>query len=175
MASFAGRILGALRLDAATFEDVERDAAALPQAIGIVIAASLAAGVGLSTAPTLAATAAAIVAAFAGWLSWASLVLYLGGRLFPEDDTRVDIGQLVRTIGFSAAPGVFLVLVALPWRRPLIFGVVFLWMLAAMVVAVRQALDFRSAWRAIGVCLAGATLTVLAVLAIGFSWGPRVS
>jgi hypothetical protein len=175
MASFSRRVLGALRLDAATFEDVEGDARALPQAIGIVIAASLAAGVGLSPSPTPAATAIAVLAALVGWLSWASLVLYLGGRLFPEDGTHVDLGQLVRTIGFSAAPAIFLALVALPWLRLLTFGVVALWMLASMVVAVRQALDFRSSWRALGVCLAGAALTLLAVLAIGFGWGPRVS
>jgi hypothetical protein len=175
MASFSRRVLGALRLDAATFEDVEADTRALPQAVGVVVVASVAAGVGLTPAPTMGATALAILATLVGWLSWASLVFYLGGRLFPEDETRVDIGQLLRTIGFSAAPGVFLVLVALPWLRPVTFTVVALWMLGSMVVAVRQALDFRSSWRALGVCLAGAALTIMAALVIGFGWGPRVS
>jgi hypothetical protein len=175
MASFIHRIVGALRLDAATYEEVEADPRALPQAALVVIAASVAAGAGLSPAPTPPAMAAAILACLAGWLSWAALVFYLGGQLFPEAETRVDYGQLARTIGFSAAPGVGFVLLMLPWLQPIVFTAVLLWMLAAMVVAVRQALDFRSTWRALVLCIVGALLTGLAALALGVAFGPRVS
>ena len=34
-------------------------------------------------------------------------------------------------------------------------------MLVAMVVAVRQALDYRSTWRAVGVCLVGWVLSIV--------------
>ena len=48
-----------------------------------------------------------------------------------------------------------------------------LWMLAAMVVAVRQALDYESTGRAIGVCVVGflvyvVTAGVLVGLLVGF-------
>jgi hypothetical protein len=175
MANFIRRVAGAMRLDAATFEEVEADTRALPQAALVVFAASVGAGVGLSPAPTSPAMAAAILACFMGWLSWAAVVFYLGGQLFPAAETRVDYGQLARTIGFSAAPGVGFLLLMLPWLRPIVFAAVLLWMLAAMVVAVRQALDFRSTWRAFVLCLVGALLTSLAALALGVTFGPRVS
>ena len=40
------RLIGAAALDAAIYEEVESDSAALPQAFAIVIASSLAAGIG---------------------------------------------------------------------------------------------------------------------------------
>jgi hypothetical protein len=33
--------------------------------------------------------------------------------------------------------------------------IVGIWMLVAMVIAVRQALDYKSTWRAVGVCVIG--------------------
>jgi hypothetical protein len=41
-----------------------------------------------------------------------------------------------------------------------------IWMLASMVVAVRQALDYTSTWRAVGVCIIGwlALIIITAVL-----------
>jgi hypothetical protein len=175
MTSFLRRVLGAMRLDAGTFEEIEADTSALPQAVLVVISSSVAAGIGLAPSLTPGAILVAIAASLVGWLAWASVVNYLGGGLFPEAPTQVDLGQLARTIGFSAAPGVFLWTVALPWRRTLVFAVIASWMLASMVVAVRQALDFRSFWRALAVCLGGAALTLLAALAIGILWAPRVS
>jgi hypothetical protein len=175
MTSFSRRVLGVMRLDAATFEEIEADTSALPQAVLVVIASSVSAGIGLAPSLTPRTILLTVVWSLVGWLAWASLVNYLGGGLFPDDPTRVDLGQLARTIGFSAAPGVFLWSVALPWRRTWVFAVITTWMLASMVVAVRQALDFRSVWRALAVCLGGAVLALMAALAIGVLWGPRVS
>jgi hypothetical protein len=141
----------------------------------VVILSSVAAGVGLAPSLSPGAILVTILAALLAWLAWASLVNYLGGGLFPEEGTQVDLGQLTRTIGFSAAPGVFLWTVALPWQRPWVFAAVASWMLASMLVAVRQALDFRSPWRALAVCLGGAALALLAAIALSLLWAPRVS
>ena len=176
MIDFARRVLGAMRLDPATFEEVEADPKALPQAGVVVLAFSIAAGIGLAgTASTPRVLIVAIVASFTGWISWASLVYYLGTHVFPEAQTRADIGQLARTIGFSAAPGLFLALLVIPVVRGLTFAAVSLWMLAAMVIAVRQALDFTGTARAVAVCLAGWILAVLIALVVGFAFGPSVS
>lgn len=59
---------------------------------------------------------------------------------------------MLRTIGFSSAPGLIRVLGIIPGLRPLLFLVAGIWMLVAMVIAVRQALDYTSTWRALGVC-----------------------
>jgi hypothetical protein len=151
--TFGARLAGALRLDPAAFEAAEADPQANLQAAAVVVAFAAAAGLALAgpDSPALS-LAVAIAGALAAWLSWATLVCYLGLRVFAEPQTRADVGQLARTVGFSAAPGVFLALLAIPQPRPVrlaLFAAVCLWMLAAMVVAVRQALDFRHTGRAI--------------------------
>jgi hypothetical protein len=72
----------------------------------------------------------------------------------------VDVGQLLRTLGFSAAPGLLFVAGLWPPFATPVFTLVPLWMLATMVVAVRQALDYTSTARAVAVCLVGWALTI---------------
>ena len=55
------------------------------------------------------------------------------------------------TSGFAQSPGVFRVLGVVPVVGGIIFLVASVWMLVAMVIAVRQALDYTSTWRAFGV------------------------
>jgi hypothetical protein len=55
------------------------------------------------------------------------------------------------------------------------FAVISLWMLASMVVAVRQALDFTHLSRAVAVCLAGWAVVALLALAMWIAFGPSVS
>jgi hypothetical protein len=69
---------------------------------------------------------------------------------------------LLRTLGFSSAPGVFNVLTLVPIFGSLVAFLVDIWMLVAMVVAVRQALDYRSTWRAVAVCMTGFVVYVMA-------------
>ena len=57
------------------------------------------------------------------------------------------------------------------WR----FALTTLWMLIAMIVAVRQALDYRSTARAIGVCTLGLVFAVIIAFAFGMFFGPAVS
>jgi len=174
--TLARRFYGSLRLDVATCEDVEADPSALPQALAIVLAFGAAAAIGLAgPAPHVGTVLAAGAASLAGWLSWAAIVSYLGVHVFPEPQTRSDIGELTRTLGFSVTPGLFLVLLAVPVARPVTFAIVSVWMLAAMIVAVRQALDFTHTTRAVAVCVAGWALVAALALAAGFVFGSRVS
>ena len=174
--TLARRFYGSLVLDAAAYEDVEADSSASPQALAIVLAFGAAAAIGFAgPAPQVSVVAVAALASLAGWLSWAAVVAYLGTRVFPEPQTRSDVGELMRTLGFSLAPGLFLVLVAVPFAPPVTLVVVFVWMFAAMIVAVRQALDFTHTMRAIGVCVAAWALVAALALAAGFVFGSRVS
>jgi hypothetical protein len=86
---------------------------------------------------------------------WALLAYAIGVHLLPEPQTRSTLGEMLRTTGFAAAPGVFRILTIIPLFGALIAIVVAIWMLLAMVIAVRQALDYRSTLRAIGVCFIG--------------------
>ena len=174
--TLARRFYGSLVLDAATYEDVEADPSAWPQALAIVLAFSAAAAIGLTgAAPRAGVVVAAALASLAAWLSWAAIVGYLGTRVFPEPQTHSDVGELTRTLGFSLTPGLFLVLLAVPFAPPVTLVVVFVWMFAAMIVAVRHALDFTHTTRAVGVCVVGWTLVAALVLAAGFVFGSRVS
>jgi hypothetical protein len=176
-ANFTHRLIGAAALDAATYEEVEADRTATAQAFAVVLASSLASGIGATGFGGRPAGAILVmsIAALLGWAGWALLVFQIGGRLLPQPDTRVDVPQLLRTIGFAATPGLFRVFGVLPALTVPVFALTAVWMLAAMVVAVRQALDFTSTMRAIAVCVLGWLLAGLFVIAMGMWLTPSVS
>jgi hypothetical protein len=173
---FARRVIGALRMDAATYEAIEADPGALRQAAIVVAGFGVAAGIGLSGgAPTVGSVAAITAWTLAGWLSWAVVVYQVGARLLPEPQTRSNAAEIARTIGFSAAPGILFVALVVPAGRLVIFTAVSAWLVASMVVAVRQALDYTRLSRALAVCAAGWAVAALLVVAIGLAFGPPVS
>ncbi len=155
MANFGNRIIRAARLDAALYEEVEADKSALPQAMGVVVLSSVAAGIGSTSKAGFLGMLIGVVAALVGWYIWAYLTYFIGTRLLPEPQTKADHGELLRTIGFSSSPGLIRVLGVIPGMQSIVFPIAAIWMLVAMVIAVRQALDYSSTLRAIGVCVIG--------------------
>jgi hypothetical protein len=155
MASFASRMVGAAGLRPHTYEEVEADPHAFPQAMGVVVLSAVCAGIGTSADEGLYSLAVGTGVALVGWLVWAWLAWFIGAKILPAKETQADLGQLLRTTGFSAAPGVLRILALFTPAAPAILVISQLWMLAAFVVAVRQALDYRSLWRALLVCLLG--------------------
>ncbi len=149
------RMMRAARLEVQLYEEVEKDPAAMTQAMTVVLISSAAGGVGSLGFAGLWGLLVGLVAALAGWFIWAFLTYFIGTRLLPEPQTRADLGELLRTIGFSSSPGVIRVLGIIPLLGTIVMFVASVWMLVAMVIAVRQALDYRSTWRAAGVCLIG--------------------
>ena len=89
--------------------------------------------------------------ALISWFVWAYLVYFIGVKFFPEPTTEADHGQLLRTIGFSSAPGLIRVFGIIPNLMNIAFIAAAIWMLVAMIIAVRQALDYTSTRRAVGV------------------------
>lgn len=172
MASFVERVVGAARLDAKVYEEVEADPTAMGQAIAVVAASAFAAGVG-SIGGGATGAVVAVVSGIVGWFLWAVVTWLIGTKLLPEAGTRADLGQMLRTIGFSAAPGLLNVLGIVPLLGLLAWVVAAVWQLVAMVVAVRQALDYTSTGRAVLVCFIGwvfyliVSLGVAAVMGIG--------
>ena len=155
MANFGNRIIRAARLEAALYEQVEADKSALGQAMGVVVLSSIAAGIGSSSKAGLLGMLMGVLVALVGWYIWAYLTYFIGTRLLPEPQTKADHGELLRTIGFSSSPGLIRVLGVIPVLRSIVFPIAAIWMLIAMVIAVRQALDYSSTLRAVGVCLIG--------------------
>jgi len=161
MASFAERMIGAAKLDVKIYEEVEADKNALGQAIGVVLIASLAAGIGTLSRAGMSGLVVGLIAALVGWFIWAFLTYVIGTKLLPEPQTKSDMGELLRTIGFSSSPGVIRILGIIPALEMIAFLVAGIWMLVAMVIAVRQALDYSSTWRAVGVCVIGWIIQVI--------------
>lgn len=158
--TFLERLQGALTLDASTYEEVEHDADALPQALGVVALAALCAGIG-SANEGAGGLFGGIVAAGIGWLLSAGVVWLVGVLVLKHTS---DYPELLRTIGFAQAPQLALLLGSLPILGWIVRLAVFFWGLAAYVVAVRQALDVETQ-RAVLVCLLAWGLSVLVALA----------
>jgi hypothetical protein len=145
-------MLGAALLHADTYEEVEADQSATGQAFAVVLMASVAAGIGtLDNHGPRGILWIALWGVLLWWV-WAWITYMIGTRLLPAPETEADHGQLLRTIGFSSAPGLLHVFGLIPSFGAPVFAAVLLWMLVAMVVAVRQSLDYRSTLRAVAVC-----------------------
>jgi len=176
MTRFLWRLTGAMVLNANAYEDVERDESATIQAMAVVLMSSLAAGIGALGVSGNRATDLILIsmAALAVWIAWALLTYQIGTSIIPSPHTHATPGELLRTIGFASAPGMFRVAAVIPGERAAVFAVTAVWMLAAMVVAVRQALDYTSTGRAIAVCGLGWTLALGLALVIGVWFGPAL-
>ena len=165
MGGLGERMIRAAKLDASLYEEVEVDRGALGQATTVVLLASVAAGVGASAAGGMGGLLFGTISALVGWYIWAFLTYWIGTRFLPEPQTSADYGEVLRTIGFSSAPGVIRVLGIIPGLTTPVFLAASVWMLVAMVIAVRQALDYTGTLRAVGVCVIGWIVQVL-ILAV---------
>jgi len=154
MNRFLDRMLRAAKLEPGLYEEVENDKTAMGQAMGVVALSSLAAGIGSATAGG-GGFIAGVLVALIGWFVWAFITYLIGTRVLPTPQTKADYGELLRTIGFSSTPGIIRVLGVIPFLRGIVFFIAGVWMLVAMVIAVRQALDYNSTLRAVGVCIIG--------------------
>lgn len=161
--TFSERAIGAAKLDVRAFEEIEADRGATKQALAVVVLSSLAAGIGLSFGPFDAPILGRIVVALIAWVFWAVLTYLIGTRLMPEPQTSADIGEMLRTIGFAAAPGILRIFGPVPIVGGLVYLAATVWMLVAMVVAIRQALDYKSSGRAVAVCLIAGFIAVVLV------------
>lgn len=131
--SLVGRMIGAATLDVATYEEVEHDTTATTQAGLVVALAALAQGI---SSPT--GVISGIIGALLGWMAFAGLTYFIGTRIFKGTATW---GELLRTLGFAYTVAIFSILGVIPILGIIVGLVVFVWGVAAAVVAIRQALD----------------------------------
>ena len=159
--TFAERVKGVLVLDVRTFEEIEADTTANVQALVVVVVASVAAGLGagvrLGTIGLFRETLGALI----GWVMWAAVTWVIGAKLLPEPQTRTNMGELLRVIGYAYAPNLFGFFVFVPVLGVVVGTLVAFWLLAATIVAVRQALDYASTLRATAVVLLGWLIFVM--------------
>jgi hypothetical protein len=175
--SFLQRLIGAMALDTAIYEEVEADGSATIQACAVVLLSSLAAGLGGTglRGPNLGEMVFVSIVALVSWAAWALLTYQIGVHLLPEPQTKANVGQLLRTIGFASTPGLLRVFGIIPSVTIPAFAIAAVWMLLATIVAVRQALDYQSTARAVAVCVIGWALTLAFAVVLGLIFAPSVS
>ena len=147
---FITRIFRAIKIDIALYEEVEKDKKATVQAGIVVVLSSLAAGVG-ALQMGMSNFLLAPVMSLLSWYVWAYVIYFVGVKLLGSQKTKSSHGELLRTIGFSSAPGLIRVFGVTPDLMTVTFIGSAFWMLACMVVAVKSALDYESMWKAFGV------------------------
>ncbi len=177
MTTFLYRLMGAAMLDGGTYEQIEADRPHGWQSLFVVLLASAAAGVGVRMEVWAGAEGFVRAAGLSliVWVAWALLALQIGVFVLPEAETQSDIGEMLRTLGFAAAPGILQIFGAIPGLRGPVFTLTWIWMFIAMVVALRHALDYRSAGRALAVCAAAAAIVLAFVFSYSLIFNPSVS
>tara|TARA_Y100000817_G_C16589642_1_gene425737 strand:- start:38 stop:604 length:567 start_codon:yes stop_codon:yes gene_type:complete len=163
------RLKKAIFLDVAFYEEVEKDKKFNDQAMMTVVLVSVVQGFMIAGFAPIALVQG-ILGSLIRFLIWAFFIAFVGTRILPEPETESNTGELIRTLGFAYAPGLLVVFKIFPIISTFIDPVVTILQLAAMTIAVRQALDFNSTVRAVGVCIVAFILMIVALtLFIGFT------
>jgi len=165
--TFPQRAIGAARLEVPVFEEIEADETATSQALLVVVLSSLAAGIGLSSGLYNAPVLHRVMLALLLWVFWAISTYVVGVYVMPEPQTRTSVGELLRTIGFAASPGMLRIFGMIPAIGGTIYVISTVWMLVAMVIAIRQALDYKSTGRAVVVCIITGVIGVITAAFFG--------
>ena len=155
MQIYLDRIVRAAKLDVNLYEEVEADKGSMSQAMGVVVLSSVAFGIGSIGSDGYKGNYYRCNHSSYRMVLWAYITYFIGAKILPEPQTKADHGELLRTIGFSSSPGLLRILAIIPGLGGIIFIITSVWMLVAMVIAVRQALDYQSTLRAVSVCMIG--------------------
>ena len=153
MANLTERMVGAMKADVKTFQEIEADSTAMGQAITVILIAGIAALIGNIFRSGPGGGIMALIVSLIGYAIWSLLVVLIGTKVMPEPATKADFNEAFRVIGFTATPGVFNVLAIIPFLGPLISFLIWIWTLVIGVIAVREVLDYSNTGRAIIVCV----------------------
>ncbi len=177
--TFGDRVVGALKLDANTFEDIERDPTAMGQAVGIIALAALASNLGQIWRLGFGVMLIGVCSSLVGYVLWAVVVWLAGTKLMPDPATKADFAETFRTIAFAASPGLIGVVTIVPllgWMLMFVLTpIIWVWSMAAMVVAVRSVLDYSETFKAVIVVLIGFVVFLVFWMTMSFlSFGAAV-
>lgn len=164
------RILGALRLNPHTFEEVEADTSATKQAALVVIIVAIATGIGGIGGGPLGFIMG-IVSGLIFWAAWAFLTFIIGTTILKTPETHANWSQLARATGFAQAPGILKLFGFIPVLGGIIVFIASVWQLVAMVIAVRHALDYTSTIRAVAVVIIGWIVVMIIVGLFAVTFG----
>jgi hypothetical protein len=159
MASFGERVVGAMSLKASTFQEIEHDTTAMGQAVGVIALAAVSTGLGNVWYGGVSGILTGIV--------WALVVWLVGTKVMPDPATKADFPETFRTIGFAAAPGILGIVTIIPILGWLLLFVLWIWQIAAMVIAVREVLDYTDTMKAVIVVVIGWLIQLVVTILLG--------
>jgi hypothetical protein len=166
---FVSRVIRAARLESGVYEEVESDRSAMGQSVAVIVLAGVATGIAAILMGDFVGLLNAVLLSLMAWLLCGLAAWIVGTRLLAEAQTDANFTEVLRVTGFSSAPGLLRVFGATPRFGELVFLVTGIWMLVAMVIAIRQTLDYRSTWRALVVAIiAWAFLVSVSLLPLAF-------
>ena len=162
--SIIDRMLGALRLQSAVYEEVEADQKATGEAAFIIVATSLVSGAVNGVLTGASSGFFGAIGSLLGWAFYAWVAYIVGVKLFPGPQTKSSWGELARTLGYANTARFLILFELVPGLQALTRLVVSIWVLVATVVALRAALDITTG-RAVWIAIASAIgqLIVIAV------------
>lgn len=175
--TFGERLVGAMKLDVNTFEDIERDPTAMGQAVGVIALAAVSTGIGNVWYGGLTGILFGVITSLIGYAVWAVIVWLVGTKVMPDPATKADFPEAFRVIAFAAAPGVLGAVTIIPILGWLLLFLISVWSIAAMVVAVKAALDYTDTFKAVIVVIIGfvVNLVITALLSAMFLGGAILS
>jgi hypothetical protein len=165
--TFGERLIGAMKLDAAAFEDVERDAGAMGQAVGVIALAAVSTGIGNIWYGGLTGIVYGVITSLIGYAVWAVITWLVGTKVMPDPATNADFPETFRVVAFAAAPGVLGAITIIPLLGWLLLFLLWLWQIAAMVVAVKAVLDYTDTFKAVIVVIIGFVVNLVITMLLG--------
>ena len=142
------RMLKVSRLSSSTYTELRNDETATGQSIAVLFLASLSYAIGFSLlfepfelySLVVGIMARLILSMFAG-LIWVLIAFFLGTKLFQG---KASFWQLARPLFFSATPGVFFILIGIPFEAVYrtITTIVAAWIIIGGVIALKNSMGF---------------------------------
>ena len=146
MSLFLNRLIRAAMLDTSLYEEVIADTGTMFQAMIAVFIYSAASAYG-------AGINFGMITTLIGWYIWAFSTYFIAVRLLPEAETNLNRKAVLRAMGFASSPGLIRLLGLIPNLAGTTLIIASVWMFAATVVAIKQAMNYKSIYRAVGVCM----------------------
>ncbi len=158
-------MMGAARLNAPTYEEVERDTNATMQAAIVVVLAAIATGIGaLGDDDAGTVFIGGLVGGIIGWVAFAAAAYFVGTKILAASGTEANLGQLLRVLGFAQVPQLINVLGFIPVLGAILGLIAFIWVILTTITALKAALEMETG-RAIGTAVLAIILQII-VLAI---------
>ena len=148
---FLNIIFKSIKLDKSLYTDSRNFCEASIYFAGIImildgVAGAVAANTVIKTAIGMSGLTAILT-----WFIWAILIYVLGVKIFPDKQTKVSFKKVLTAVGFAHAPGLLRFFAVTPELMiPIIFITQF-WIFAALIISIRQILNFKSNLKSFGI------------------------